>query len=282
MRIKNNTIGGYWKNKKRDSHTLRRLSESKYVKVYQYDRFGTIVRIWDSIKDVAQQVFGDYRVVNGSSHSIIYGILFRHGRIKNKFENGSYWFKEIELINRFGKIPEKINIALIEEEEKQKFRLDYRKNVIRTHVKKYSILHYDENGNFYFKYNSSKHAAYCLRLSRKIIERICNGSTKNPVYNLKYGEKSLQPIDEIYPDYEILPIVRPPKEYQKTRTRYQVIQYDDSGNIVRIFKNTTHCKNSLKIYETQVRALCLGKRDCLIINNEKIFLKYGIVNVYIL
>ena len=275
MQTKNNTRQGYWKNKRRDSHTLRRLSESKYVKVIQYNKFGDLIKIWDSIKDVAQIVFDDYRVVNGGSQSIVYDIL-NCTTIKSRFKVGYYWFKEIELLNKFGKIPQKINILALRQEEIQKRRLAYKKSTkSRTHVKKYCVLHYDERGKFIARYNSSKHAAYKLKTTQKIIERICTGKTKNPVYNLKYGEKTLQPINESYPQYEVQPIIRPRKEYQKTRTRYQIIQYDEFDNQIRVFNDTMHCHKVLKISESQIRLLCLGKRDYIIFKRKKIILKYG-------
>lgn len=271
----NNTRQGYWKNKRRDSHTLRRLSESKYVKVIQYNKFGDLVKIWNSIKDVAEQVFKDYRIINGGSQSIVYDLL-NYRTLENRFKNGHYWFKEIELLNKFKKIPAKLNIVSLKQEEIHKRKLAYKKSSkSRTHMKKYCVLHYSEDGKLIAKYNSSKHAAYKLKTTQKTIERICTGKTKNPVYNLKYGEKTLQPINESYPKYEIKPIIKPRKEYQKTRTRYQIIQYDYLGNQIRVFKDTMHCSKILKISESQIRLLCLGKKDFIMCNRKKIYLKYG-------
>lgn len=273
--MKTNTRQGYWKNKKRDSNTLRRLSESKYVKVIEYNKFGNYIKSWDSIKDVAEFVFNDYRIVNGGSKSIAYRML-KSTTIKGRFRMGSYWFRELELLNKFGKIPIRLNIDKLKEEELYKRRFSYKKSLKpRTHSKKYSVLHYNEDGKLIAKYNSSKHAAFKLNTTPRTIERICTGKIKNSVYNLKYGEKSLQPIDESYPNYEIKPILKLRKEYQKTRTRYQVIQYDESGNQLRIFKNTTHCSKILKISESQIRSLCLGKKEFITLKNKKIYLKYG-------
>jgi hypothetical protein len=220
-------------------------------------------------------VFNDYRIVDGGSQSIAYDVLGCR-TVEGKFKNGYYWFKEIELIKKFGKVPEKLNIIALKQEEIHKRKLAYKKSMkSRTHIKKYSVLHYDEKGKLIAKYNSSKHAAYKLRTTQKTIERICTGKTKNPAYNLKYGEKSLQPINESYPNYEIKPIIRPRKEYQKTRTRYQIIQYDEMGNQIRIFKDTSHCSRILKISESQIRLLCMGKKDYILHRNKKIILKYG-------
>jgi hypothetical protein len=109
---------GYWRGKKRDSNTLKKLSESKYIKVVQYDKDGNLIKIWDSCKDAAIAIFKDYQIINGSAKSKIYDVL-ECKTIKNRFIYDSYWFKEKETIGfGFKNPPIKILIDYIYEYEK--------------------------------------------------------------------------------------------------------------------------------------------------------------------
>ena len=268
---------GYWQNKKRDAHTLKRLSESKFKKIAEYDAKGNLRKIWDSAKEIGNKVFDDYEVVNGGSKSRIYDIL-KYRIIDNKFQENSYWFRVSELIEMFGEVPSKINIDKMREEERQVRGNSYRKMMKRrTHVKRYSVLHYDNDGKLINKYNSTKHAAYMLKTSEMTVKRICMGKTKNPIFNLKYGEKTHQPINESYPDYELMQHPRPSnrKHRKKTRTKYTVIQLDQYGNKMKVYDSVEDAANKLKIKESMVRTLCLNKKDYLIHNGKKISLKYG-------
>jgi hypothetical protein len=98
----------YWEGKKKDEHTLNRLSESKFKKVYAYDANGDLTNIYLSIKEAAITIFKDYRVVNGSGCSKIYSVLCKC-ILKNRFKHNHYWFKEKELLDIFNGIPLKLN-----------------------------------------------------------------------------------------------------------------------------------------------------------------------------
>lgn len=265
---------GYWKNKKRDANTIAKLNESKFIKIAQYNADGDLVKVWDSIKDVAIKIFKDYKIINGGSKSQIYSLL-RNKLIDNKFKHNSYWFRVSDLKNDFGELPQKINIDEIRTNQKIKKANITRKVVNKkTHMKKYSVLHYDLDGKLIAKYNSTKHAAYELKTSQKIVERICGGKTKNPVYNLKYGEKTPQPINEKFPSYEVVR-QRKEKKYVKTKTRYSVIQLDEDGNKMCVYADVKEAANKLNIKESMVRTLCLNKKDSYILNGKIISLKYG-------
>jgi hypothetical protein len=270
------TTKGYWKNKKRDPNTIKRLSESKFIKIAQYDKNGILIKIWDSAKEIAVKIFQDYEIVNGGSKSQIYDVL-NCRIIDNKFHYNSYWFRCADLKRNFGEIPNKINIEKIRNDQR-KIRGDKNKRILskRTEIKKYSVLHYDLDGKLINRYRSSKHAAYELKTSQKIVERICNGNTKNPVFNLKYGEKTLQPINETYPDYEVIKPNRPKKnKYVKTRTKYSVIQLDEFGNQTHKHDSVETAANFLSVKESLVRNLCLNKKEYFIFKGKKISLKYG-------
>lgn len=268
------TTNGYWKNKKRDPNTKKRLSESKFIKILQYDELGNLIKIWNSAKEVALKVFKDYVILNGGSKSKIYDVL-NCKIIDNKFHHNSYWFRYSEIFNKYKKIPIYININDIRKKEKINRGLKYKNGLKkRTHIKKYTILHYDLDGKLINKYNNSKHAAYVLKTTHKVIERICNGTTKNPVFNLKYGEKTSQPIDESYPNYETIKLPKSKKKYTKTRTKYTVIQMDEFGNHTFTHNNVEQASNLFKISENLVRKLCINN-DIFIFNGKKISLKYG-------
>jgi len=266
---------GYWKNKKRDANTIEKLGESKFIKIAQYDVDGNLVKIWNSAKEIAIKIFDDYKIINGGSKSQIYDILDCK-IIDNKFHHNAYWFRVTELKKKYNEIPSQINIDKIRNNERVK-RGGKKKRILnqRTHVKKYSVLHYDSNGKLIAKYHSSKHAAYELKTTQKNIKKICNGRAKNPVYNLKYGAKTSQPIDESYPDYEIQKPVKPKKKRVKTRTKYTIIQVDEFGNNICTYDSVEDAANKLKIKENLVRRLCLNKKDYFIYEGKKISLKYG-------
>ncbi|MFW6246722.1 MAG: NUMOD1 domain-containing DNA-binding protein [bacterium] len=266
---------GYWKDKKRDANTIKKLSESKFIKIAQYDASGKLIKIWNSAKEIAIKIFDDYEIVDGGSKSQIYSIL-KCKIIDNKFHFNSYWFKVSELKKKYNEIPPKLDIDKIRNDERR-IRGKANKGVLRkkTHIKKYSVLHYDYNGKLINKYRSSKHAAYELKITQKVVERICNGRTKNPVYNLKYGAKTIQPVEETYPDYEIVKPIKPAKIRAKTRTKYTVIQLDEFGNKMCVYDSVEDAANKLKIKEAIVRKLCLNKKNFFIYEGKKISLKYG-------
>ena len=176
---------GFWFNKKRDSHTLKRLEESKYVKICQYDINGYYVKTWNSIKEAAKKCVGDYKLINNSAESKLYRII-GNKKIKNKFLANNYWFRESEIFNYFGKIPQKINIDFIEKQEKlilKKTRKTAKYKIM------YTVIQYDSNNKIINKFDNAFDASKFLNLHVSIIRKICNGKIKKPKYNLKYGAK---------------------------------------------------------------------------------------------
>jgi hypothetical protein len=185
--------GGYWQGKIKDKHTIKRLSESKHKKIVQYNQNGELIKIWDSVKEPATEIFKDYKVINGSASSKLYSTLCNK-YTKNKFYKGYYWFHYHQLKKHFKQIPSKLKINEIIKKEKEISR----KTFIKTQTKKYTILQYDNNNEKIINsFPNIEQAEESLKISKAIIRRICSGKTKKPKLNLKYGEKILQNITPI-------------------------------------------------------------------------------------
>jgi hypothetical protein len=157
-------------------------------------------------------VFKDYSVVKGSAVSELYSILRSKG-LKNKFRHDYYWFREEDLKARFApkEIPYMLDLKAMDEEQHKK-RSYVRKHTVVQNMRKACILHYDTEGHVIFKYKNTAHAAYMLKTSMSIIQKLCRGLKQNDYYILKYGEKSLQPVGETYPEYTIEELRRPPRK----------------------------------------------------------------------
>jgi len=180
--------GGFWEGKTRDAHTLKRLSESKHRKVLQYDLDGNLVKIWDSRKEPATQVFKDYRVVKGSAASTLYGLL-TNANPKNRLRLGSYWFSEAD----FDRIPTKISIPIMY----FKYRNNKPKQKGHTHHKQFTVEYYVD-GKLNLTFDNAEHAAHVLGVDQTYVRRICKGTRKPNKYDLRYGPKKLQPINMVY------------------------------------------------------------------------------------
>jgi hypothetical protein len=176
---------GWWYGKKRDEHTLSRLSESKYKRILQYDRFGNLIRIWDSGKQVGTEVFKDYQVINGGGDSKIYEIIKRRKIINRLFMN-SYWFGFDEILEKFNYIPDMLDIISMIKEEKIEKSLVRKPNKSKV----YSVNEYDENNKWIRKYRDSWEAGLALNLHYSSITKICRGIKKlKNNHHLVYGEK---------------------------------------------------------------------------------------------
>lgn len=254
---------GYWIGKKRDANTLKRLSESKYINVVEYDKNGKFKKLWNGAKEIGLQVFKDYKVVNGSGESKIYDIL-NAKLIRNRYAFDSYWFRLHELMDKFNNIPDYINIqALIEEEKKH--RSEIRKSYVRKHISRYTIELYNCYGEMVRTFQNSDEAAFELKISRATVIKLCNGILKCD-YVLKYGKKISQEINQKFPEYEIKPLPKTlvkknrdnkPKEIIKTKTSYSVIQYDSNGNEINSFLNVREASIRLKLPESKIRLSCM-------------------------
>lgn len=184
---------GYWQGLKRDENTLKRLSESKFKEVMEFDKDGNLKNIWKSAKEPAIKVFNDYRIVNGSANTKLYSILGSN-TLKSKFALGSYWLYKNEIKDEYlDPITLKLNIQKILEYEKNK-RKEWRKRLIVTEMKIYTVNQYDDNGEIIKTYLNVNEAANNLHTSKTTIKRICRNMVKKPKFKLKYGEKIKQKI----------------------------------------------------------------------------------------
>lgn len=183
---------GYWKNKKRDVNTINKLNESKYKKVLQYDNNGTLIKIWTNRRDVAIQIFKDYKFVNGNTRTGFYSFL-RNKYTKNRFFNNSYWFTPEEIFKKFNEIPKSLNINdIILQEEKNK--LKNKVNILIKNFPYHTIIQYNDDGTIKNIYDNRYAAAIALNISHHYVTRLCNpkSNSKHKKYNIKYGEKKLQ------------------------------------------------------------------------------------------
>jgi hypothetical protein len=129
----------YWHGLKRDKHTLKRLSESKYKSIVEYDEKGNLKKIWKSTKEAAIVVLKDYRVVNGSGKSELYSIL-KYKNPEKRFKHNSYWFKYSELKKWFGQIPKKINIEnMIQYYRNERKKYFYTEKHKKIHAKIHNV-----------------------------------------------------------------------------------------------------------------------------------------------
>jgi hypothetical protein len=193
---------GYWKGKQRDPHTLQRLSESKYKRVVQYDKQGKLVKIWNGGKEVAIQVFKDYRVKNGSACSKIYGVL-KSNVLKGKYRFDSYWFREEDLIQNFNSIPNKLDLDELRKKEAQHKKANYKRPET---YRRYTVIQYNLNGREIQRYSNIFEAGHALKLSPSIVGKICRGVIVPKDFILKYGQKELQPMNINKPKYKTKPI----------------------------------------------------------------------------
>jgi hypothetical protein len=201
---------GYWEGKKRDAHTLLMLSQSKFRQFVEYDKNGNLKKIWNSGKEAAIKIFGDYKVINGAGSSKLYRIV-KSVSIKKRFAHDSYWFKLEELIKYFNGIPEKLHLRSMVKREAENRRL---KRIInnkkRTKTTRCCVELYERTTNELITiYLNTKEAAYKLKISVDTIRRLCSGETRPAAdFILRYGEKIVQSKNIKHPEYQILPLKR--------------------------------------------------------------------------
>jgi hypothetical protein len=256
---------GFWEGKPRDAHTIKRLSESKFKQVCQYDSKGVLIAIWDSSKEVAEILYKDYHVVNGGGVSRFYDVI-RAKSLRSRFAFDSYWFYMENLLKDFVDVPVKLDIETILRAEHQK-RCDSRKNRICNEIKRYTVCQYDQDNNLIRTFENTYHTAYEFRVSVENIQRLCRGSIKNNNYILKYGEKTLQPIIINYPPYKIKPLTRPKKiwipkakPYVHTRTRTTVELLDECQEVLMTFGDFWEAGEYFNMDAQLIRRICLGLR----------------------
>lgn len=198
---------GYWIGKTRDANTLNRLSESKHIKVLEYNINGEFIRSWKSIKEVATVVIKDYQIINGSGDSKLYGVM-SSPYFKSRLLMSSYWFRETELLKHFNCTPKKMNMEKIFEIQKQKKKQSSKLRTQNIWENMYAVIHYNPDGTIKAKYDSTKDAAYQLKTTTTVIGRFCRGNYVDDNYILKYGEKTKQPRYKEYPKYDAQPLNR--------------------------------------------------------------------------
>lgn len=257
---------GYWQGKERDAHTLQRLSESKFKKVVQYDKQGNLVKVWESGKEVAEKVFGDYRVVNGAGETSLYDVLNAR-TLKGRLRYNSYWFWENKLVQHFGVIPNKLNVESIRARERkiisERMKI-VNANRVQAGQRKYTVIHYNNDGSIKARYDNTQHAAFKLKISVKNVRRLCKGTLVNHNYNLKYGEKIVQQIAPKYPKYKTKEVksTKPRANQAKppvhTRTYFTVNQYEN-GCVVNKFNNVREAAQHFGLKESAVRRICRGE-----------------------
>ena len=250
---------GFWKGKERDANTLFQLHTSKYKKVLQYNVDGFLQKIWAGGKEAGVHVFGDYKVVNGAGDTKLYTLL-NNKRVKNRLAHGSYWFRFEEILDRYGKVPLKIDPTQLGDEWERENRLTWKKPV-QTHRRNYTVEWY-EGDKLVEKFDNIFHAAYHFRTSPVTIRRVCKGIISNSYYDLRYGKKELQPINisETYPRYKAKPIkrkkvVKPKKERQRTRTHYTVAEHRGK-EILRTFNSVEEAAEFYDVPVSSIRNQC--------------------------
>jgi hypothetical protein len=211
---------GYWEGKVKDKYTITRLSESKFKRVFQYDPRGKLYKVWRSGKAAATMIFKDYRVIKGAGVTILYNYLGAK-LLKNKFSHGYYWFWEQDIKILYPKeIPMQLDLKKIDLEQHKK-RSAIRKHTVVENIRKASVEHYDTEGHIIYTYRNTAHAAYMLKTTMSNIQRFCRDTRHNDYYILKYGEKSLQPVTEKYPEYTVEPLRQIRKKiYTKRGIKY--------------------------------------------------------------
>lgn len=263
---------GYWEGKSRDANTIKKLTESKYKKYVQYDKDGRIIKIWESGKEIALKVFGDYNLKGNKSQ--IYEIT-KSLSIKGRFRHNSYWFSEVELLIKYAHIPNKIDIDKIYSEQKKKRSMAMREsNKRRKNIRQYSVIQYDKAGNIINKYDNAFLAAEKLGSNVKTIRQLCKGNIFVDGFDLKYGEKISQPFGVKYnlPKENSLKcrgtrIPKVKKTYVHTRTKYSVELYE-YNKLTQTFDDVQQASEKLKISIADIRLICTGRK-------KGIDLRYG-------
>lgn len=261
---------GYWEGKERDDHTLSQLSKSKYIKVCQYNKYGELIKIWDSGKEIGIKFFGDYEIIKNSGKTMLYGAL-KSKTLNGRMKKGYYWFREYDLLNYFGIIPKKLNLTNILLEERKRRIVGMKNGKIKTHANRYTVLQYNKMGEIINRYDNSAHAGYKLKIKMSTVQKLCRGQINNPYYILGFGEKTLQPINPEYPDYVVNYIPKPKKIKKTIHTRtYLSVLYYRNGILFKRFDNIKMAEKKLKISKQVIGNICRGQ-----MKNPILDLRYG-------
>lgn len=108
---------GYWVGKKKDAHTINRMTESKFKEVCQYDLNGNLVHVWNSIISAAKylgfEINKDKRGVTGSTKL---NSILNNKSINSRKYGAFYWIKREDL--PYTTIPIRLSIKDIVKKQK--------------------------------------------------------------------------------------------------------------------------------------------------------------------
>lgn len=176
---------GYWFGKTKDEHTIKRLTESKFKRVVQYDSNGKLIKIYESQRDVVEYLKCDKSKLS----SILSSKL-----LKTKFRNNSYWFDENYLNKLYGNLPseldlndEKINLS----RKNQPSRLGSEQKF----TSRFTVIYFDNDNKLIKTFENADIAGDFFGLTPHYIRNICSGRLQNSNINLKYGEKLRQTVN---------------------------------------------------------------------------------------
>ena len=260
--------GGFWEGKTRDAHTLKRLSESKYTKICQYDNKGKLVKIWAGAKEAAIQVFGDYSLDNTHGKSDLYNSM-RATTMRSSFKMGSYWFRVSDMKRHFGLVPTKLNLSVILDKEKMRRSERRTQGKPATHARRYTVIQYDSSGEEIERFDNSHHAAFELKMSLVLVQRICRGTAINSNYLLEFGPKVVQPINPDYGSYKFdyKKHVKPRKVEMISKTTTPVLHYKNDVLLRTYEDGVREAVKRLGFSEYKVRKLCRTRQ---VINNRRL------------
>lgn len=160
----------FWKGKRRDKNTLKRLSESKFKPVLQYDLNGKFVKEWPSGRHVGKY-YRDYEVINGAGTTKLYPALAKRISLYHNY----YWFYKERVTNTFNGIPRNLPVEFYKPTPPPRKKVVRPEGFINSNsiaVGKY------KNGKLVAKFNTLKEAAQSLRGVKypNFILKCCNGT----------------------------------------------------------------------------------------------------------
>lgn len=175
--------GGYWEGKKRDANTIKRMTESKYKPVCQYDLDGNLVNVWDSILDVARYLGIEVKKnKKGKSGGTVLNGKLRSKGLNTRLINGFYWIKREEL-NNYKVVPVKISINQIIEQQKRdrisRMLKTRKENGIDGSSRSKKVVRVFKNGKKGKVFSSIKIAAKHYKICPTVVGKLCRYEKKS-------------------------------------------------------------------------------------------------------
>lgn len=127
------------------------------------------------------------------------------------------------------------------------------KHAIETGLRKgiNKIVQYDDNDNIVEIFKSAIEAGQKLKLHPNTIHGYCKGKNVSPQFKLKY----LADTDDI--TNKKIDSITIPQNKQDIKNK-KVIQYDENGNIIKVFDTIMECAKAFNIQRHTVRLYCNG------------------------